>query len=109
MKTLAPIFRQINTSGGIFRYDSCSSFLFSGGCFTCAINPTPDRFAATRWAYARITFRRIFFNIREKVFQGFTFQCNEARGVSESGNKESLDFIAQPCLSAIALPKGGTF
>src|SRR5580700_8591577 len=74
METFAPIFRRINTSGGIFRYDSCSSFLFSGGCFTCAINPIPDRFAATRWAYARITFRRIFFNMESATIESVGVQ-----------------------------------
>jgi hypothetical protein len=74
METFAPIFRRINTSGCIFRYDSCSSFLFSGGCFTCAINPIPDRFAATRWAYARITFRRIFFNMESATTESVGVQ-----------------------------------
>ena len=43
-------------------------FIFGGG-FTCAISPIPDRFAATRWAYARTRFSEDFIQYRQEVFQ----------------------------------------
>src|ERR1700733_13645637 len=79
IKTFPPIFRKMNASGGILKYDSSSLFIFSEGCITFAM--FPDRLKPSRWSHPSITLWALDFAYSLRVHSHFFALRRECREI----------------------------